>query len=111
MRRTIVCLILFLFLLCVMPPLSGASESETTELMETDGSPYQSAPSPPPTAEAMAMDLLIVRPVSFIGLVIGTGLSLVATPFALASGKTGQVYERLVVQPYDFTVCRPLGQF
>ena len=111
MRRTLVCLIALLFLLCVMPPLYGASDSETTELMESEGTPYQSTPSPPPTGEAMVMDLLVVRPVSFIGLVIGTGLSLVATPFALASGKTGQVYQRLVVQPYDFTVCRPLGQF
>ncbi len=59
----------------------------------------------------MIMDLLFVRPLSFAGLVIGSGLSIIATPFALASGTTGPLYERLVVEPFDFTVCRPLGEF
>jgi hypothetical protein len=59
----------------------------------------------------MIMDLLFVRPLSFVGLFIGTGMSIIATPLALASGSTGPLYERLVVEPFDFTVCRPLGAF
>lgn len=111
MRKALVCLFALVLLLAVMPPLHAADESESTTLMETEGTPYAGTPAPPPSGGAMVMDLLIVRPVSFVGLIIGTGLGLIATPFALASGKTGEVYERLVVQPYDFTVCRPLGQF
>ena len=109
MRRGLAGLTALLLLLCAMPSLCGADESETTYMMETKGTPYQEAPAPPPSGGAMIMDLIIVRPLSFVGLVIGTGVSIVATPFALASGTTGPVYERLVVEPFDFTVCRPLG--
>jgi hypothetical protein len=59
----------------------------------------------------MIMDVLFVRPLSFVGLVIGTGMSIIATPLALASGTIGPLYERLVVEPFDFTICRPLGAF
>jgi hypothetical protein len=59
----------------------------------------------------MIMDLILVRPLSFVGLVIGTGASIVATPFALASGTVGPLYERLVVEPFDFAIRRPLGDF
>ncbi len=111
MRKALVCLTALLFLLCVMPPLHAENETQTTQLMENEGSPYPSTPAPPPTPEAMIMDLLFVRPISFIALAVGAGASILATPFALASGTTGVVYRRLVVQPYDFTVCRPLGQF
>jgi hypothetical protein len=79
--------------------------------MESTGSPYPPAPAQPPAGEVMIVDLLLVRPISFIALVLGTGVSLLATPFALASGSTGPVYERLVVEPYEFTLCRPLGAF
>jgi hypothetical protein len=59
----------------------------------------------------MTADLILVRPPSFVGLAIGFGVSILATPFALVTGTTGPVYRRLVVEPYRFTVCRPLGAF
>jgi len=67
--------------------------------------------APAPSGGAMIFDFLIVRPVSFVGLAIGTGISIAATPFALASKSTGPVYERLVVEPFNFAVRRPLGEF
>jgi hypothetical protein len=79
--------------------------------METKGTPYREAPAPPPSAGAVVADLVLVRPLSFVGLVIGTGASIVATPFALASRTTGPLYKTLVVEPFDFTICRPLGAF
>jgi len=63
-----------------------------------------------PAGEAMIADVLIARPIGFAALVIGTAVSIVATPFALASGTTHEVYGKLVADPYNFTVCRPLGQ-
>ena len=111
MRRGLVSLTALLLLLCVMPSLCGADEGETTYMMETTGTPYQEAAAPLPGGGAMIMDLILVRPLSFVGLVIGTGASIVATPFALASGTTGPLYERLVVEPFDFTIRRPLGDF
>ncbi len=112
MRRRLAGLTVLLLLLCAVPSLYATDASETTYLMETRGTPYpMDTVVPPPTGGAMIADLLIVRPISFIGLVIGSGLSIIATPFALVSGTTGPVYERLVVEPFDFTVCRPLGEF
>ena len=114
MKRIIAGLIALCFVLCIIPPLYGAdeaNESEATAQIEATGSPYPPAPPPRPDADVMILDFLLVRPLSFAGLVIGTGLAFAATPLALASGSTHEVYRRLVVQPYDFTVCRPLGQF
>lgn len=62
-----------------------------------------------PSGEAMVVDLLIVRPFSFAALVFGAAVSIVATPFALASRTTPEVYGRLLGEPYDYTFCRPLG--
>ena len=111
MRRGLAGLTALLLLLCAMPSLYGADESESTYMMETKGTPYQEAPVPLPSEEAMIMDVLFVRPLGFVGLVIGTGMSIIATPLALASGTIGPLYERLVVEPFDFTICRPLGAF
>ena len=64
----------------------------------------------PASGEAMIADVLIARPISFVALVLGTGIAIVATPFALASGTTRDVYGRLVEDPFDFMVTRPLGE-
>ena len=69
------------------------------------------APAAAPSGEAVVVDLLFVRPLSLAALVIGSAISIVALPFALASGTTGAVYEKLVVEPYAYAVCRPLGDF
>ncbi len=63
-----------------------------------------------PSGEAMIGDLVFVRPVSFLALALGAVASIVATPFALASGTTHVVYDKLVVEPYNYAICRPLGE-
>ncbi len=111
MRRGLAGLTVLLLLLCAMPSLYGADENESTRLMETTGSPYQEASAPPPPQGFMIMDLILVRPLSFIGLAVGTGIGIIATPLALASGTTGPMYKTLVVEPFNFAVRRPLGEF
>jgi hypothetical protein len=64
----------------------------------------------PASGEAMIADVLIVRPISLVALVLGTGIAIVATPFALASGTTREVYGRLVEDPFDHMMLRPLGE-
>jgi hypothetical protein len=63
-----------------------------------------------PSQAVMAVDVCIVRPVSIVGLFLGTAVAIVATPFALMSGTTDQVYKKLVVEPFDFAMRRPLGE-
>jgi hypothetical protein len=58
----------------------------------------------------MAVDAVLVRPISIAAFFLGTALSIVATPFALASGSTGQVYRTLVAEPFNFAIRRPLGE-
>jgi hypothetical protein len=80
--------------------------------METQGTPYPQRESHAyPNEGAITIDLLVGRPLGVAALVLGFGLAVVATPFALASGTTGPVYERLVSEPYNFVICRPLGAF
>ena len=90
MKRIIVVLSLFLLFCGMIPPLYAADDNA-------------------PGGGVILADLVMVRPLGFAALVIGTAASIVATPFALASGSTGQVYDKLVAEPYRFTVCRPLG--
>ncbi len=112
MRRVLTGIIALLFLLCAMPPLYGADENESSKLMETTGSPYgEAASAPSPAGAFMIMDFVFVRPLGFLSLAVGTAASIAATPFALASGTPGPVYKKLVVEPFNFTVRRPLGEF
>ena len=89
MKRIIVVVSVFLLLCSMIPPLYAADDT--------------------PGGGVILVDLVMVRPLGFAALVIGAAASIVATPFALASGSTGKVYDKLVVEPYQFSVCRPLG--
>ncbi len=112
MVRRIVCFVVLLVLVFPCWTLRSEEASESTRLMETQGSPYPQQESHAyPNEGAITVDLLLVRPLGFVSMALGLGLAVVATPFALASGSTGPVYERLVSEPYNFTIRRPLGDF
>ena len=67
-------------------------------------------PEERPEAFAMIIDV----PVRVLGLglmVVGTAFFIVALPFALTSGSTGDTWDALVVEPFQFTFTRPLGKF
>ena len=42
---------------------------------------------------------------------VGTAFFIVALPFALSSGSTGDAWDALVAEPFQFTFTRPLGKF
>ncbi len=64
-----------------------------------------------PTAAAMGVDVLLIRPVSLVGTALGAGLFVVSLPFSLLGMNTGTAAKRLVVQPAEYTFVRPLGNF
>ena len=67
-------------------------------------------PEERPEAFAMVIDV----PIRVLGLgliVVGTAFFVVALPFALTSGSTGDTWDALVVEPFQFTFTRPLGKF
>ncbi|MGB7755270.1 MAG: hypothetical protein WBL23_04310 [Salinisphaera sp.] len=64
-----------------------------------------------PSAAAMAFDAVVVRPVSLVATVAGTGLFVVSLPFSLLGHNTDKAGERLVAEPAKYTFTRPLGDF
>lgn len=58
---------------------------------------------------AMLMDALIARPLLLATTAVGAGLFIVAAPFTLAGGTTGQTWDALVATPASATFVRCLG--
>lgn len=72
----------------------------------TDGQIGDSAPS----AGAVAADVLLLRPLSLIGTVLGTAVFIVGLPFEAIAGDVSDPARRLVVEPAKYTFTRPLGE-
>ncbi len=62
-------------------------------------------------AEDIPADVLIVRPITLVGTVLGTALFIVALPFSIPSGSVKMTANRLIVKPFKYTFTRPLGEF
>ena len=67
-------------------------------------------PEERPGAFAMVIDVPI-RILSLGLAMVGTAFFIVALPFALSSGSTGDAWDALVAEPFQFTFTRPLGKF
>jgi len=61
------------------------------------------------STEAVAADVLVVRPACFVMTVIGSALFVVALPIAAITKSTHQTAHALVVRPARATFTRPLG--
>jgi hypothetical protein len=62
-----------------------------------------------PTGEQMALDLIIVRPLSLAGTVLGAAVFVVALPFNALTLNFKDPARRLVVEPARYTFVRKLG--
>ena len=63
------------------------------------------------TAEAMAADLLVIRPLGIVASVVGTAVFIVSLPFSALGGNTKTACQKLVKDPAKFTFTRALGEF
>ena len=59
---------------------------------------------------AAAVDVLVVRPISFLGTAAGAGLWALTSPFTFINGTAGKNYDLLVKTPGEYTFKRPLGE-
>lgn len=66
---------------------------------------------PAPSAEAMAIDLIMVRPASLVATVLGTATFIVSLPFSILGGNVDDAGKNLVLKPAKTTFIRPLGEF
>lgn len=62
------------------------------------------------TFEAVAADIVVVRPFSFVATVLGSALFLVSLPVTAISKSTPQAAEALVLRPGRMTFTRPVGE-
>lgn len=62
-------------------------------------------------AGRIAFDALVVRPLGLFGMAVGAALFIVSIPFSALGGNTEAVYKKLVTEPAEFTLKRPLGDF
>lgn len=64
-----------------------------------------------PSAAAMAVDFVLVRPLGLVATILGTGLFIAQLPFDVVMKDGAAVpAQKLVVDPAAFTFRRPLGQ-
>jgi hypothetical protein len=88
--------------------LCGISVSlVTAPVLAAEESVNGSEPSP----EAMAVDMVFVRPASLVATVLGTGIFIVSLPFSILGGNVDEAGRNLVLKPAKTTFIRPLGEF
>lgn len=59
----------------------------------------------------MAVDLIVVRPLGIAATIFGAAGFVIALPFTLPTGTTGDTAREWVARPFEYTFNRPLGQF
>lgn len=60
--------------------------------------------------EAVAADVVVVRPFSFVATIIGSALFVVSLPIAAISDSVSDTAEALVLTPGRMTFTRPVGE-
>lgn len=58
---------------------------------------------------AMAIDLVILRPLGLVATLGGTLVFMVSSPFSALGGNLDEAWNSLVVTPAEYTFKRPLG--
>ncbi|MCP5163229.1 MAG: hypothetical protein H6999_06045 [Hahellaceae bacterium] len=62
-----------------------------------------------PSALAMTGDAIFVRPVMFVGTLVGAAVYIVSLPFSALGGNAGEAADVLVIEPARTTFVRCLG--
>jgi hypothetical protein len=87
-------------LLCTAAVAADQTAAEAGPTIELDGAP---------TAEQMALDIVLVRPLSLVGTVLGTAVFIVALPINALTLNFKDPARRLILEPAKYTFVRPLG--
>lgn len=64
-----------------------------------------------PTGTEIIFDLVLARPLGFVGVALGTTVFIASFPFAVAVGRVEDTADALVAEPYNFTFVRDLGKY
>ncbi len=63
-----------------------------------------------PSAGAVVGDILVARPLGFVGTVLGTTAFVVSLPVTLPTHQVDKVGKVLVERPFNYTFERPIGR-
>lgn len=63
------------------------------------------------SAEEMMVDFFLLRPAGFMATVVGSAFFVVSLPLNYATGTTKPAYEKLIIDPVNYTFLRTLGDF
>lgn len=64
-----------------------------------------------PDAGAMVADFFLLRPLGLVTLITGFTVFVLSAPFAELGGNLNTAWEKLAVDPAEYTFARPLGVF
>lgn len=78
-------------------------------LVTVQAQAYDNVIDDTPSGEAMAFDLVVVRPLSLVGTVVGAVIFVVALPINLLTFNFADPARRLIIEPAKFTFTRDLG--
>ena len=92
-------IVFLLIAVLVLIPFSTTALAESQKLNDEN------------SAEAMAADLFIVRPLGIVATLVGSAIFVVSLPFSTLGGNTNVAYQKLVKDPAKFTFKRALGDF
>ena len=70
----------------------------------------QGSSDPEPTADAMILDALLLRPLGLAKTAVGAGVFVASLPFTVFSGSVSDAARKLVIEPAKDTFGRPLGE-
>jgi hypothetical protein len=70
---------------------------------------FEEEPEGDPPGEAIIFDAVIMRPLSLASMVLGLAGTVVSAPWATTSCTWDRVHRQLLMKPYMYTFCRPLG--
>jgi hypothetical protein len=56
-------------------------------------------------------DALFIRPIGLVSIVAGTAIFVVSLPFAVITKDVPKTAKQLVVDPFNYTFDRPIGDF
>lgn len=86
------------------PPASRSFDDRVGDFLGKADSALAYVPS-------FGVDLLILRPMGTGATVLGFGIFIAASPFALVSWKMLESWETFVDPPMQYTFTRPIGRF
>jgi hypothetical protein len=97
-----------IFSLAATAVLLSASLSATAA--DSSNASFSSESDNTPSSGAIAADIIVLRPIGFVGMVLGTAIFVAGLPFEALAGDVSGPAKRLVAEPAKFTFARQLGQ-